>query len=224
MVDEVVEHLHRTGVLHGEATVLELGCGPGTYSLRVAPLVRSMACLDTSKSMLDRLLFSAGELGLTNIRVVMADFAEHVPEERSSVVMASLCPGTASVDGLRRMESCAKDHCAHITWTSNGWDDLHAKVWNEMGKDYSFEARGSDLAARNLRSMGREPEITGFSAEMEHVMPLERAVSEFVRDFSAFGRGLEAEPFVRKVLEPLAKGGEFRYRSHNSMRLLVWDV
>jgi len=224
MVNEIVEHLHRTGVLRSDTTVLELGCGPGTYTLPMAPLVRSVVGLDTSQVMLDRLSRSVREKGFHNVTWVKADFTEYEPEDRSSAVVSSLCPGTGSVEGLQRMESWAEHHCVHIMWIVNGWDDLHAEIWREMGKNYSFGDRGSDLVMRNLRSIGREPEVTEFSVTVERSLPWETAVTEMVRDFRPYGKGAEIEPAVRKVLEPMTEDGEFRYRCLNRMRLLVWSV
>ena len=157
MVNEIVGHLHRTGVLDCDATVLELGCGPGTYTLPMAPLVRSVVGLDTSQVMLDRLSSSVRDMGYSNVTLVKADVMEYEPERRSSAVVSSLCPGTGSVEGLKRMEAWTDHHCAHIMWIVNGWDDLHAEVWREMGKNYSFAERGSDLVERKLRSIGRRP-------------------------------------------------------------------
>lgn len=224
MVSEIVRHLHRTGVLGRDTTVLELGCGPGTYTLPMAPLVRSIVGLDTSQAMLDRLSRSVRENGIRNVSLVKADFMEYQPEGRSSTVVSSLCPGTGSIEGLQRMESWADHHCVHIMWIVNGWDDLHAEVWRAMGKDYSFGGRGSDLVERNLRSIGRRPEVTEFSVSVERSLPLDTAVSEIVRDFRPYGMGAEVEPAARRVLEPMAEGGEFRYSCLNRMRLVVWSV
>jgi hypothetical protein len=53
---------------------------------------------------------------------------------------------------------------------------------------------------------------------------LDTAVSEIVRDFRPYGKGVEVEPAARRVLEPMAEGGEFRYSCLNRMRLVVWSV
>ncbi|MGN0098100.1 MAG: hypothetical protein ACI38Y_02090, partial [Candidatus Methanomethylophilaceae archaeon] len=63
----VVRILLDEGYLTEDSTVLELGSGPGTYSLLVAPCVKRLTCMDTSPRMLDRLMVSASERGIGNI-------------------------------------------------------------------------------------------------------------------------------------------------------------
>ena len=151
MVNEIVGHLHRTGVLDCDATVLELGCGPGTYTLPMAPLVRSVVGLDTSQVMLDRLSSSVRDMGYSNVTLVKADVMEYEPERRSSAVVSSLCPGTGSVEGLKRMEAWTDHHCAHIMWIVNGWDDLPPRSGGD-GQELLLRRKG-------VRPGGEETQI-----------------------------------------------------------------
>jgi len=48
-------------------SILDVGCGPGTLALALAPRVRRVTCLDFSPAMLDILRDRARALGLTNI-------------------------------------------------------------------------------------------------------------------------------------------------------------
>ena len=55
----IVDRLVELGMLRSNDFTMELGPGPGTYSLYIAPRVRRLVCLDASKNMLDRLCDSA---------------------------------------------------------------------------------------------------------------------------------------------------------------------
>ena len=51
----IVDRLFDTGSITGSDCVLEVGAGPGTYSLLLAHRVRILVCMDSSETMLDRL-------------------------------------------------------------------------------------------------------------------------------------------------------------------------
>lgn len=55
-------------------TVLDVGCGPGTIGLALAPHVRQVYGLDYSQGMLDALLQNAKELRLDNVQPVLASW------------------------------------------------------------------------------------------------------------------------------------------------------
>ena len=49
----IVDRLFDTGSITGSDCVLEVGAGPGTYSLLLAHRVRILVCMDSSETMLD---------------------------------------------------------------------------------------------------------------------------------------------------------------------------
>ncbi len=52
---------------------LDFGCGTGLLTLRLQPLVRSIAGVDSSQGMLDILDQKIGRMGLTNVRSLLVD-------------------------------------------------------------------------------------------------------------------------------------------------------
>ncbi|MDF7676584.1 methyltransferase domain-containing protein [Neisseriaceae bacterium ESL0693] len=64
-------------------TVLDVGCGPGTLALKMAPKVHKVYALDYSQGMLDCLMDNACKLGLTNIMPIHLtkneSWTSHVP-------------------------------------------------------------------------------------------------------------------------------------------------
>ena len=88
--DYVASEVHRSGADleqiaaalqdRPDARVLDLGCGGGHVSYRVAALVREVVACDPTASMLDAVRAAAAERGLRNIRVQQAA-AERLPFE-----------------------------------------------------------------------------------------------------------------------------------------------
>lgn len=63
---------------------IDLGCGSGQLTLRLAPMVRSIRAIDVSQAMIDLLLQNASAAGVTNVT------GEAVPIERLTVESGSV--------------------------------------------------------------------------------------------------------------------------------------
>ena len=57
-------------------TVLDIGCGPGTIGLALAPKVKQVYGLDYSQGMLDAMLQNAAELKVSNVESILASWED----------------------------------------------------------------------------------------------------------------------------------------------------
>ena len=81
---KVVERVIAEAQPSAGMTVIDIGCGSGQLTLRVAPLVERIVGVDISKAMIDLLEHNAAEAGLTNVEgIAMA--LEHLEIEEASV-------------------------------------------------------------------------------------------------------------------------------------------
>ncbi len=71
-----VEELRRRG-LDGSSTLLDMGCGTGTFTLAVAPHCGRVIAVDVSNAMVDHLTSSVAERGIVNVEVVQAGFLSY---------------------------------------------------------------------------------------------------------------------------------------------------
>ncbi|MDD4505965.1 MAG: class I SAM-dependent methyltransferase [Sulfurospirillaceae bacterium] len=88
-------------ILSSSDTLLDIGCGPGTFSLRFAPKVKEVYAFDFSPKMLEILAQNAKEKGINNISHFCCDMEgswENVPV--CDVVLASRC---LEVDDLQKV-------------------------------------------------------------------------------------------------------------------------
>lgn len=79
-------------------SVLDAGCGPGTLTLPLAPMVRRVTALDFSKNMLDILQQHAREDGLENITICHTSWEDdwqssHIPSHDVAIASRSLAVG-----------------------------------------------------------------------------------------------------------------------------------
>ena len=219
----VVRILSDEGYLAEDSTVLELGSGPGTYSLLVAPCVRGLTCMDTSPRMLDRLMASASERGIGNITPLLQDWGTYRTDVPFTTCMASLCPGTGTSESILRMESVSSHGCVIVSWLENHGDDLTAQVWQALGKDYGFGFRSSNPALDWLRENGRDPDYDVLETRIVADILVDDLVEKERSAFRAYGVGVDVEPIVRSILEPEIDGDVIHYDRVNRMKLIRWN-
>lgn len=219
----IVKHLLEEGIMDSGDSVLEIGSGPGTYSLEIAPLVSSITCLDTSPRMLERLRRSAEELGLGNMDLRVQDWNEFSSVKEYDVAMATLCPGSGSPGSIERMESASRRSCVLVSWLENHGDNLNASIWNELGREYGYGFRKSTAVQDWLKDNGRDPTVEFFHTTVVSDIPLEAVVAKERSAFRTYGLEGEAEKITRRLLEPEVVDGIWHYEATNSMKLIHWE-
>ena len=219
----IVDRLFDLKVLRSEDCVLEVGSGPGTYSLEMAPRVRILTCMDSSPRMLKRLSDRAEAIGLKNIELFLKDWTLYQPRKGYDVCIATLCPGSGNPESIERMEGSARRSCALVSWVDNHGDDLNAAIWKELGKDYGYGFRHSTKTEDWLTDNGRNPRVEILTAHIAVDLNLSDLAQKERSAFSAYGVDIDAEGMIRKILGDELDGDVYHYSAENRMKLIVWD-
>ncbi|MEA4978178.1 MAG: class I SAM-dependent methyltransferase [Methanomassiliicoccaceae archaeon] len=223
MPDRIVEWLSEEGFLNRNFDVLEIGSGPGTYSLIMSRFSKTVSCLDSSGKMMDRLFASADAEGINNLERIQADWNSFASERSWDTVLSALCSGSGTPDSIDRMDSFATRHCVMISWIENHGDDLQSEIWSKLGREYSYRSRTTNDIVKTLERTGRLPETHTFSAEISIDMSVEEAVRSQTKTFSVFGLEEEAVAVTREILEKRSVDGIYRFRAVNRLLVTVWE-
>ncbi len=221
MPDRIVDWMESEGIIGSGRTILEIGSGPGTYSLRLAQHSDKIICLDSSPGMLARLSSSAESLGLDNTVHLLADWNTFVPEEKVDLCISTLAP-TSSPESLMRMESCSKDWCASVFWVRNEGDELTARIWKALGKDFGFDERSRSPAYEWLNGNGRSPRMEIFETHVSERVPLASIVEKEAVAFRAYGVDEDIGSIVVDLLSDVTEGDEVVIEEDNSLRVVLW--
>lgn len=71
-------------------SLLDYGSGTGLVSLELSDLVESILLVDSSRQMLDVVEAKISHRGMTNAKVLHADFTEETPELKADIILMSL--------------------------------------------------------------------------------------------------------------------------------------
>ena len=221
MPDSIVSDLVSGCVLTEDSDVCELGSGPGTYSARIAPHVRSLTCVDASENMMARLRQNTEGIG--NIRTVLTDFAEYEPGKVYDVTVAALCPGTHTEESVRRMCGMTKGTCVYIMWSDMCWDEVYPKVWKRFSdEDYPDIRNGTILDTLDRMGMVYDERI--YSERLTVEFPFETAVQKVIRSFARYSDVPLTEEDAAEYMDEYRDGDMFRTVRTNKMRVVTWSV
>lgn len=164
------EELERKIDFSNASTLLDVGCGPGTFSLRFSSHVKEVFAFDFSPMMLDILRVNAQTKGIANITSLNADIEgdwSHIPI--CDVVLASRC---LEVDDLKKVLTNLDTHAKQAVYLTY-----------KVGKSYLNEAL--------LRALGKEivprPDYMyvlnilhsmGILASLDFILPHEKVCCE----------------------------------------------
>lgn len=114
--DPFLKRVQEKVTLNRDVSVLDIGCGAGTYALALAGTVKEAVGTDVSAKMIDAARRRAEALSLTNTRFLVRNWASTDVEElgdgkRFSVVFAHMTPAVCDYPTLEKMLACAAEHC-----------------------------------------------------------------------------------------------------------------
>lgn len=136
---DVLNLLKETGFSPDGATVLDIGCGPGTHTLPLARAGASVTALDISAAMLGRIRETAETEGLDiathECSWWSADIDSLGFRNRFDLVIASMTPGVRDLATFDRMMACSKEYCYYSNFVRKAGDrllyNIYVKILNE---------------------------------------------------------------------------------------------
>lgn len=100
-------------------SILDVGCGTGMYTIRLAKAARSITGLDISEEMLAILRHDAEQYGISNIKTVHAGWDDFEITEPHDIAFCSMTPAVQSDHARRKLTDCASEHSVYM-----GFDGL----------------------------------------------------------------------------------------------------
>ena len=226
--------LRAHGLLQKDQTVLDIGCGAGYFTVEFARTAGQVTGMDISPSLCAEAKRKAGALGLSNVEIVNRDFYSFDPDKEGALgkydlVVASLLPGSNTVEGFRKIQALSRGSCfaAYLIETK-------CPLYEEA----AALAAGEDLRKPSGRIMhflfpfnilcleGFLPEVTFFEETVTHIAPVcETDLSTVKRlwpnhDFSEE----EKQKILLTLRDRADPDGNLRASFTNRIGCMLWKV
>ncbi|HUV06273.1 MAG TPA: class I SAM-dependent methyltransferase [Spirochaetia bacterium] len=231
---EILRQLESAGALHSDFRVLDIGAGPGNFTLPLSARVKEVVALEPAVEMLKILESRVKRAGLTNVKTINRPWQAIDPEGEEfagafDLAFASMSPGINDPDALKKMNRVSRHSCYLSGWSGPNWGrwgraqtELWQIIFNEDPGDYP-----SDMLYPFglLYSLGYRPEI--------RFMPVTVSLEEKKSDaaeglISLFEQYTEIGAAERKLIEEYVSSrcsqDLFRMESRACQGFMTWRV
>ncbi len=228
--ESVIKFLEEEGAYFQGMKVVDIGCGPGSITLRLAEKADHVYALDPSEKMLELLNQKIKEQGAKNITLLQERWQDVKLEEKDwheafDLSFSSMSPGVDGPQDMKKLLDSSKKFCYFSTFAGRR-DKSRQELWEQLLGE-KFEERGLDIIYpfNFLYSWGYRPSLRFYSQRRRENIPPEEAVREILQYFHmALEVDEKVEEAVRSYIEQrLQQDGRFPYESEASYGMMLWD-
>jgi SAM-dependent methyltransferase len=209
------------GAVFSGARVLDVGCGTGLYTIRLAQEAKEVVGVDFSEEMLAVLREDAERLGLKNLSLINSDWVGAPLEGEFDLVFCSMCPAMGQPGGYEKVLAQKKAFVVYLGW--NGL--LRSEVLEGLYERHKIVPKTFD-AAKNARALLEEKGIdyrpvpvegtwrVKFSKEL-----LTESVLQNLNDYGVEPDEAELAEYLEKFREP---DGQCLEVTDYKIQMLLW--
>jgi len=224
--DKVINLVEARGVKIDGATILDIACGNGMYTLPLARRADRVTGLDFSTGMLARFEKIRSEHGIENVSTIQAswkdiDITALGMEKSFDIVWTSMTPAVREADDILKMRRCARHWCVYIGWGKVRKNELLGEVFR--AHDLSFGPPPGAAAVQTiLQTQGIETEMDTIDTSWDWEGSKDEAF-DHVSDFLEVQSGKPAQPeIVHSIVDRYCVNGRVKHRTRVEMGILAW--
>ncbi|HWR41053.1 MAG TPA: methyltransferase domain-containing protein [Patescibacteria group bacterium] len=133
LYQRIIAILAQEGTIRRDDTILDIGCGPGTYTLPLAAFATKVTALDTATVMLDILQEEARRENLDDrVEILTADWQD-IPETAAyDVAFAAKTPAIFDYGSLMKMNRVARRSCCLIGFSGPYRIRMRSLLWEYL--------------------------------------------------------------------------------------------
>lgn len=223
----IIDNLIGQGAIKPGDTLIDIGCGPGTYALPLAAKGVKVTGLDTASQMLATLQHEAANAGLSdNINLLNADWSDLPAQPTYDVAFAAKSPAINDYNSLMKMTKVARKVCCLIGFAGQHDLELRRLLWEKLLAEPAPGPSFDIIYPLNiLYQEGYRPNLTFYSYSHCEEEPLDYLIDHYTRYFAMLGvGGSDVEANIHSFLENRAVDGRCTEQAKTTVGVMWWKV
>jgi len=220
---DMLRRIREMGVDFEGRTVLDVGCGSGMYTLRIAKEARQVTAVDISAQMLAYLREDAGALGLGNIEFVHSDWDSFSTDASFDVVFCSMTPAIHDHASRRKLLGLAHGWTVFMGFAGLMSSDVLSGLFEHHGVTPKVFNNGPEMR-HWLESEGVQPK----SRLVEGQWVVAKSRAEMLSSCTAMlmPYGVTPDPqFLERYVEAFRDNkGDYVEHTDYRIELLAWPA
>ncbi|MCX6690144.1 MAG: class I SAM-dependent methyltransferase [Methanoregula sp.] len=215
--------------INRQSRVLDIGAGPGTLALPLAPLVHEITAIEPGTGMVDLLYENMRREKITNIMCIKKRWEDIDPARdlagHYDVVIASLSLTMEDIrESLAKMDAVSKGY-VYLFWFADPpfWERMYVDLWQPLHGECYYPGPKADCLFNVLYQLGILPNVEMLPLTKEYRFTARKELIAFFRK-----RFAAKTPVQRRVLDqylaPLIRkeGNEFVISGDSTLAKLWW--
>ena len=202
-------------------TVLDVGCGSGMYTIRLAQQAAMVTALDISEEMLRILMQDAAAQGLANIRPVLSDWQHFAPAERFQIVFASMTPALTDDAAREKLHAYALEQVVFIGFTERKPSDVMADLYVRYAVSPPQFADAPPMRAW-LQARRIAPTVLPVAGQWVVPHSREKLLEACAANLRARGAQPDMAHLARHIEAFRATDGQYTERTNYNLQMIIW--
>lgn len=228
---KIIEWLTEQGALTPGGRILDIGAGPGNWTVLLSQTAGHVTALEPSEAMADLLRQRIARDGITNVAVDQRTWQDVNLEKENwtgsfDLVFASMTPGIDGPASLRKMIAASRGYCYHSAFAGRGWRQWYNDLWREIFKEALDGHPGDIIHPFNMvYAMGYRPNVQFDFWQRERTFSREKAVDHFLTHLEAHTELTdEIKTKVAGFVDAHCRDGVFIQQHNACQGMMVWRV
>lgn len=228
---KIIEWLTEQGALTPGGRILDIGAGPGNWTVLLSQTAVHVSALEPSEAMADLLRQRIERDGITNVTVDQRTWQDVNLEKENwtgsfDLVFASMTPGIDGPASLRKMIAASRGYCYLSAFAGRSWRQWYNDLWREIFKEALDGHPGDIIHPFNMvYAMGYRPNLQFDFWQRQRTFPREKAVDHFLTHLEAYTQLTdEIKTKVAGFVDARCRDGAFIQQHNACQGMMVWRV
>jgi SAM-dependent methyltransferase len=228
---KTIAWLTEQGALTPGSRVLDIGAGPGNWTVLLAQTAAHVTALEPAEAMADLLQQRIEQDGITNVSVDQRTWQAVSLDEEGwtggfDLVFASMTPGIDGPASLRKMIAASRGHCYLSAFSGRGWQQWYGDLWRNVFNEAPDGHPGDIIHPFNMvYAMGYRPNVQFNFWQRESTLSREKAMEDFLTHLEAYTELTDdIRSTVAGFVDAHCRDGVFSQQRNACQGMMVWNV